>query len=120
MKAGTKVLSVAFAITALVASSAYAQKVPIDSRVNQILVTESPFGGCMIALANNPQELLPSCKAWFVTLSCDGSHLSKDVAGRLMEQAQLAYALDKRVKVWVDDLRQSNGYCLAYRIDIAR
>ena len=116
-----KGLSIFLGLTVLcIGSLANAETASFIARVDQILITETNFGGCMAAPATNPQNVLAACKAGWLTMSCDGSHFSKSHAKALLEQAQIALALDKRVRLHIDDSRRNNGYCLLYRMDLIR
>lgn len=102
----------------LVAVPAYADLATIHAKPVRILVADNQFGGCMVQITVDPQSVLPNCGSAWVTLSCDGTFVPKDVSSRMLEQAQLAFALDKHITVFVDDSRRHNGYCLAHRVDV--
>jgi hypothetical protein len=40
------------------------------------------------------------------------------MAFRMLDQAQLAFALQKTVYVVIDDTKKHNGYCTAVRLDV--
>ncbi len=106
---------------ALLCSSAFAdqQKLPGSQTVKTVLVSESDFGGCMVELeGGDPQDTFSNCRSRWVTLSCDGTWLPKTISSSLLEQAQIAYALKRTIRVVVDNERGHNGYCLATRIDL--
>lgn len=100
-----------------------------EARVVQTLVTtdtvegqenELKFGGCMVALDVSPaaQGLnCPDAGNW-VTFSCSGTHTSRSNAMRMLDSAQLAFVSNRRVRVYVDDSRMHNGWCLATRVDV--
>ena len=96
---------------------AHADTAPLTGLVKRILIVEDNFGECMVETEVNPQDVLPSCKRFYVTMSCDGTHLSQNLGRRLLEQSQIAYALNRPVTIFIDDSRRINGYCLAYRVD---
>ena len=102
----------------LFATPALADRASINATAVRIMVLEDSYGGCMVRLSTNPQTVLPACAASWVTLSCDGTFLPKDVSSRLLEQVQLGFALDKQLTVYIDDARRHNGFCLAYRVDV--
>ena len=108
------------ALLMLVVTAAQADRAVLSGQVKRILVSAEHFGGCMALLSENPKIKLPSCGGGWVTFSCDGTYTSKDVAYRMLDQAQMALALGKNAYVVVDDTRRHNGYCFAYRIDIVR
>ncbi len=37
---------------------------------------------------------------------------------RMFDQAQMAFALDRQVRVYVDDSKSHNGFCFVDRIDV--
>jgi len=90
----------------------------VVAKSERILVTEGSYGGCMVKLSVGPQSVLPNCADSWVSMSCDGTYHPKDLALRLLEQAQMAFALERELAVFVDDSRRHNGYCVAYRIDL--
>ncbi len=102
----------------LLSATAVADRATIVANPVRILVSENTFGGCMVQLSVDPQTMLPNCGSAWVTMSCDGTFMPKDVSDRLLEQAQMAFVLGKGLSVFVDDSRRHNGYCLAYRVDI--
>ncbi len=102
----------------IMSTTALADRATIVANPVRILVSENTFGGCMVQLSVDPQSMLPNCGSAWVTMSCDGTFMPKDVSDRLLEQAQMAFALDKGLSVYIDDSRRHNGYCLAYRVDI--
>lgn len=91
----------------------------ITTTVQSILITsDTQYGGCMARLAVSPRSILPTCGSEWVTFSCSGDFTDVARAYRLLDQAQLAYTLKKKVLVVVDDARKHNGYCFASRIDL--
>ena len=100
------------------AISAQADLATIHAKPVRFLVADNQFGGCMVQLSVDPQSALPNCSSAWVTFSCDGTFLPKDVSSRMLEQTQLAFALDKNITAFVDDSRRHNGYCLAHRVDL--
>ena len=59
------------------------------------------------------------CKSKWISLDCDGVFSDKSKAQRIFDGAQMAFALGNSVDLFVDDRSQHNGWCVAYRIDIA-
>ena len=83
-----------------------------------MVVSDDRWGGCAAQLSVSPaDEGLPNCGKW-VTFSCTGVHTSKSRALVMFDQAQMAFALDRRVRVFVDDSRTHNGICFVNRIEI--
>ncbi|MGR9107803.1 MAG: hypothetical protein ACU843_12810 [Gammaproteobacteria bacterium] len=92
----------------------------LSARVLTTLVDANLFGRCMafldrpIAMASNS----PNCPSSWVSFSCRGDFAPKDIAYRMLDQAQLAKALNRPVFVIVDDSKKHNGFCFANRIDV--
>ena len=107
------------ALCALTASStlAYGDILAIrDVRVNRVLVTsDTTMGGCMAQLT---VPVGAGCTGYWVAFSCTADFADKDRAYRMFDMAQMAYTLNKRVTVFVDNTKLHNGYCVANRIDV--
>jgi len=94
---------------------------PVTGEVNRILVVEGDlYGGCMIQITTPLASAGVDCRGNWVSFSCTGDFTTKDVAYKMLETAQLAYALGERVTVFADDSRQHNNWCFANRIDLRR
>lgn len=107
------------AMACLAASAVSAETATINAFVKRTMVFHGDrFGGCMVALSASPAAVLPACKGWWVTFSCDGTYTDPVRAYRMLDQAQLALATGMQVSVDVDDSKVHNGYCLASRIDV--
>ena len=115
-----KIVQVSIAvITGLYASAALADEASINAFVERTLVSgDATYGGCMALLSEDPAEVLPACRARWVTFSCDGTHTDPVRAYRMLDQAQLALATGMAVYVTVDDSKTHDGYCFASRIDL--
>jgi hypothetical protein len=89
--------------------------------IQRTLLQEGSVGGCMILLDKSIKDAGLDCPAsnW-VSLDCDGAYASKASAQRILDSAQLAFALNKRVFMKVDDSKKHNGYCVATRIDLLK
>jgi hypothetical protein len=99
--------------------STHSAQVNIQAKVSRTLVAEEGlWGGCMAQLSVDPQTLLPACASGWVTFSCSGEHVSKDIAYRMLDTAQLAQVTDKSVFLIVTDDKTHNGYCFIRRIDV--
>lgn len=100
---------------------AAAAQAAIFAKVNEVLlVADDTWGGCMAKLSVNPASVLPACAPEWVTFSCSGHHTTELRAYRLLDQAQLALATGKSVRLVVQDSKTHNGYCFAWRLDIQR
>ena len=61
-----------------------------------------------------PSALFPSCPTNnFLTFSCSGVYATKADARLLLQNAQMAFALDKKIQIKVDDSKKHNGYCFS-------
>ena len=102
------------AIAAITCSSAAFSAIGTlsNARVTELITTETTYGGCMAKLSKSISEVVNNCPSGWVTFSCDGS-LGNSVprASAMWESAQLAYALDKKVRVRIDNSKKLDGYC---------
>ncbi len=78
------------------------------------------YGGCMVNLSIQASQLTgaPNCPNTWVTLGCDGTYTTQSNAQMLLDQAQLAHALNKPIYLVVDDTMLINTFCTAVRIDV--
>ena len=81
-------------------------------------LADDRFGGCAVRLNDAPGESGLNCSSNWVTFSCSGDHASKSNAARNFDSAQMAFALNRRIRVWVDDSKTHNGLCFVERIDV--
>ena len=83
-----------------------------NAKITQLITTETTYGGCMVKLSKPIISAVDNCAAGWVAFSCDGA-LGNSVprASAMWESAQLAYALDKTVRVRIDNSKKLNGYC---------
>lgn len=103
----------------LLANVASAATAPIGpTSVVRTLIDESRWGTCMVQLTMSPGSAGLDCPSNWVSFSCSGDFLPKDLAYKMFEAAQMAQALDLQVLMVVDDARKHNGQCLATRIDV--
>ena len=109
-----------FAFTQSHAEVAYVN----DAKIDQILLSSGSgtdnYGGCMVKLKSagpnfeTPRTLLPSCPTNnFLTFSCSGVYATKADARLLLQNAQMAFALNKKIQIKVDDSKKHNGYCFS-------
>jgi hypothetical protein len=89
-----------------------------DATIERTMIEEGMFGGCMIKLDKSIIDAGLSCPAasW-VSLDCDGIYSSVAGSQRLFDSGQMAFALNMKVNVRVDDSKMHNGYCVAVRLD---
>ena len=100
--------------------TAFATTLQLDAKVTRTLAAdEQKFGGCMAYLTVSPAGEGLDCNTGnWVTFSCSGVHVTKSSALRMFDSAQMAFLMDRTVRVTVDDSRKHNGWCLVERIDV--
>ena len=105
---------------ATITDGAAAREVKVTAKVTRTLVVaDDRWGGCAAQLdVSLVDEGLANCDDDWITFSCTGDHTSKSSAMRMFDQAQMAFALDRRVRVYVDDSKTHNGFCFVNRIDV--
>ena len=88
--------------------------------VEETLVSDN-FGGCMARLnVNIRQETGLDCAGDYVTFSCTGTHIRKDLAYLMFDQANMAMVLGLKVNIKVDESRKHGGFCFANRLDVIK
>jgi hypothetical protein len=101
------------------ASPGFAASAHIPGSVIRTLIADQGrWGGCMILIDQTLSDYGLDCPQRWVSLSCDGTFTTKDIAYRMFDSAQMAYALGKRVFLQVEDTKKHNGYCYASRVDV--
>ena len=84
-------MTIVAACASLLIAPAFAAKVTEkDVTVTRIMTDSNFFGGCMAKLSPNPKSLLPECNDDWISFSCTGEFMPKDMAGKLYSSAQLA------------------------------
>ncbi len=116
----SKSLRDALALLALAAPLALptAQTAQMDARVVRTLASAESFGGCMVRLSVAPADTGLNCPDRWVTFGCNGDFGSKADAQRMFDSAQMAFAMGRQVRVWVDDERKIGSFCAVKRIDV--
>ena len=111
--------TVALLLLGTFATALHADVVSMTTRITRtMVVADDRWGGCAAQLDVSPaDEGLANCGKW-VTFSCTGVHTSKSRALVMFDQAQMAFALDRRVRVFVDDAKTHNGICFVNRIEL--
>ena len=107
----------------ILAASATAQEssiTEVTAKVTRTLVVaDDRWGGCAAQLDTSlVDEGLANCNDKWITFSCSGDHTGKSSAMRMFDQAQMAFALGRQVRVYVDDSKTHNGFCFVNRIDV--
>jgi hypothetical protein len=89
--------------------------------IQATLIEDGKYGGCMIKLNKSIIDAGISCPAanW-LSLDCDGAYTSVAGAQRMYDTAQMAFVLEKKVFIRVDDSKKHNGYCVAIRMDMPK
>lgn len=92
-----------------------------DATIQRTLIQHGSFGGCMIQLDKSIADAGLSCPtANWVSLDCVGTFSSVAGTQRMFDSTQMAFALDRKVSVQVDDSKTHNGYCTVIRLDIRK
>jgi hypothetical protein len=92
-----------------------------NATIEKTLIEDDNFGGCMIYLDKSVADSGLACPNSWVSFDCDGFFGTKANAQRKFDSAQMAFALDKKVSLRVDDSRRYNEkYCVAVRIDVEK
>lgn len=91
-----------------------------EAKIEKIILDGENYSGCMVYM--NPNLLAGlNCRGDFVSLDCDGAVVnSKTHAKSLLDMAQLAFLLEKPVRIKIsDDALTADGFCTAnyLRID---
>jgi hypothetical protein len=107
------------AVWTLASMSASAATGSMVTTVERFLtIAGDRYGGCMAELAHPIASQGLDCRGNWVTFSCSGDFASQKDAQRNLEMAQFAFALEKQVRVYIDDSFTHNTYCFANRIDL--
>ena len=88
--------------------------------VSRVRIDTVNFGGCMAALAINPNTKLAGCGSGWVSFSCTGTFADKALAFANFDNAKMALAMNKRINVAFDDSKKHNGYCFARQVDLIK
>jgi len=88
----------------------------VTGKIKRTLV-DKYYGGGMIKL---DRSIGHGCKTTWVSLDLVGKYWSKESGQYKFSSALSAFAMDKRVSVYVYNNQKHNGYCVARRIDILK
>lgn len=101
------------------ASPGFAASAHIQGNVLRTLIADKDrWGGCMILIDQTLSDHGLDCPMSWITLSCNGAFTTKDVAYRMFDSAQMAFALGKKVLLQVEDTKKHHGACYASRVDV--
>jgi len=103
------------------ATASDAAQVSVTGHVIRTMVADQDrWGGCMAQLDVKLSTQGLNCPSRWVSFSCSGDYTAKDIAYRMFDTAQMAYAMGHRVTVSVNDAKKHNGYCYANRIEVKK
>ena len=84
----------------------------------RLLTDPANYGYCMIY---SPGLVFShNCPNTWISLDCKGSYHSKETSRIMWDAANLAYAMESKLIVVVNDAKKHNGYCVADRLDVFR
>lgn len=118
-----KNVHLAFAVVSIILSSITnvgATVASMESKILKTLHTDGVFGNCMIRLVDSvtSKTNLNCPDTGWVSFSCSGDFLSKEVAYKMFESAEKAFDTARFVEVFIDDTKKHNGFCTVRRIDV--
>ena len=103
------------------ATAPNAAQVSVTANVTKTMVADQDrWGGCIATLDVKLAAKGLNCRGTWVSFSCSGDFTTKDIAYRMFDTAQMAYALGHPVVVVVDDTKKHNGYCYANSIQVKK
>ena len=113
------ILALSVAVLMGTASVGLATTIYVRGNVTKTLVADQGrWGGCMVRIDQVLSNHLLDCPGQWVSFSCSGTFTTKDVAYRMFDSAQMAFALGKSVTLEINDTKKHNGFCYASRIDV--
>jgi hypothetical protein len=113
------IIALSMAVLMGTASVGFAAIVPVQGNVVRTLTADQDrWGGCMIRIDQVLADHGLNCPNQWVSFSCTGTFTTKDVAYRMFDSAQMAFALGKMVRIDVDDTKKHNGFCYGNRVDV--
>lgn len=117
-RAGSQILKILFACFLIcIVEQAQSEYGWVFTEIYSVEASASDFlGGCRAYLSAGPESVLPSCRPGWVTFSCTGEFTEVLRAIRLLDMAQMAYALGDSVWVGIQDDKTHNGYCFAHTV----
>ena len=85
-----------------------------------VIADQGRWGGCMVRMDKTLADSGLNCPSQWVSFSCSGIYTEKDVAYRMFDQAQMAFAMQRQVEIYVDDSKKHNEYCYGNRINVLK
>ena len=108
-------------LAALLGASAQATVATVVGRIDNILVSDGFSGGCAAQLEVAPSAEGLDCSERWVAFNCAAeTEAERQDGSRMFDSAVMAFALDKRTTIWVDDGTKVGDYCFGNRIDVHR
>jgi hypothetical protein len=89
----------------------------VSGNVSYIYTDSALFGNCMVHITG---ETSLSCPQGWFSLGCAGDYMSKQVASRNYDMAQMAFVMETPINLWVQDSLKYNGYCVATGIYVGK
>ena len=86
--------------------------------ITRFLTDNTNFGYCMVYAPDI--EPTNDCRPNWFSIDCKGSFNSKETSRLMWDQAQLAYAMESRVVLYINDLKKHNDYCVVDRIWVVK
>ena len=109
------------ALYVIYAPASYAATVKVKGLITKTVVAdEGRWGGCMVSMDKKLADSGLDCPSKWVSFSCSGVFTEKDIAYRMFDQAQMAFALERKVEIYVDDTKKHNDYCYGNRINVLK
>ena len=109
------------ALSVAYAPSSHTATAKVKGLVTKTLIAdEGRWGGCMVRVDTVLADLGLDCPSQWVSFSCSGIFTEKDVAYRMFDQAQMAFAMERKVEIYVDDTKKHNDYCYGNRINVLK
>ena len=106
-------------IMMLLTAPAWGREVFHEAKIEKIILDGENYSGCMVYMNPNMSAGL-NCRSDFVSLDCDGAVVnSKTHAKSMLDMAQLAFLLEKQVRLKISDAAlTADGFCTANYIRI--
>jgi hypothetical protein len=89
-----------------------------NATVLRTLVQDNTYGNCMVYLDKLIADTGLDCPSKWIAFSCDGTFNARDVASKMLDSAMMAFALERKISVRLDDNKKHNGFCTVVRIDV--
>lgn len=114
-------LKAAVLLAALLGAAAHATVARVVGGIDNVLVSDGFSGGCAARLAVAPSTEGLDCSEPWVAFNCAAETEAERQDGlRMFDSAVMAFALEKRTTIWVDDGAKVGDYCFGNRIDVHR